>query len=189
VELVQLAVLAADEASSAAGDPAAITLAAFDGHAIRLARYVRSFGLSHDETEDVIQETFLALFTRLSLERETVNLAGWLFRVAHNLALKHHRAIRRRPLHCSCDEPEAQGQVAGGATPECDLISRERRARLGRVVAALAEKDRRCLQLRAEGLAYRDIGKTLGISLGAVARSLTRVMTRLMAAVEGHADV
>jgi len=35
------------------------------------------------------------------------------------------------------------------------------------------------LFLRAEGLGYRDIAKTLNISLGGVAKSLARTMTRL----------
>jgi RNA polymerase sigma-70 factor (ECF subfamily) len=33
--------------------------------------------------------------------------------------------------------------------------------------------------LRAEGLAYRDIAKALGISLGSVAKSLNRALLRL----------
>jgi RNA polymerase sigma-70 factor (ECF subfamily) len=47
------------------------------------------------------------------------------------------------------------------------------------VVDALPERDRRCVFLRAEGLSYRDIGAALCVSLGTVAKSLTRAMTRL----------
>ena len=43
----------------------------------------------------------------------------------------------------------------------------------------MPERDRRCLYLRAEGLSYRDIARTLDISLGSVAKSLTRAVTRL----------
>jgi RNA polymerase sigma-70 factor (ECF subfamily) len=182
-------VLSAGLAPGAASDADAITLAAFDRHATSLVRYACAFGLSQDEAEDVMQETFLALFKHLSLQRDTTSLTGWLFRVAHNLALKRQRTLRRRPVHYSWEDAGAHTPAAQDVTPDIRLIHRERRQRLGRVVAALARRDRHCLLLRAEGLTYRDIGKTLGISLGAVARSLTRAMSRLVAAVEGHADV
>jgi RNA polymerase sigma-70 factor (ECF subfamily) len=46
----------------------------------------------------------------------------------------------------------------------------------------MPERDRQCVYLRAEGLCYRDIARTLGISLGSVAKSLTRALTRLTSA-------
>jgi RNA polymerase sigma-70 factor (ECF subfamily) len=57
--------------------------------------------------------------------------------------------------------------------------------RLRTVVRALPERDRQCLFLRAEGLRYRDIARTLDISLGGVAKSLARTMKRLTNADEG----
>jgi RNA polymerase sigma-70 factor, ECF subfamily len=189
VDLAQPAVLSAGVAPNTARDADAITLAAFDRHATSLVRYVSAFGLSEEEAEDVAQEAFLALFRHLSLGRDSTNLPGWLFRVAHNLALKRRRTMQRRPAHCSWDEPRARAQMDLGVTPEAHAIGCERRQRLRRVVAALPDRDRRCLLLRAEGLTYRDIATTAGVSLGAVAKSLTRVMARVMAALEGHADV
>ena len=41
----------------------------------------------------------------------------------------------------------------------------------------------RCL--RAEGLTYRDIARTLGVSLGSVAKSMVRAIARLAAADVG----
>ena len=55
--------------------------------------------------------------------------------------------------------------------PEALLAERQRRERLAPVVQALPPRERRCLQLRAEGLRYRDIANTLGMSLGGVAKS------------------
>jgi len=44
---------------------------------------------------------------------------------------------------------------------------------------ALQEQDRCCLHLRAEGLRYREIGRVLGMSVGAVSLSLQRSLARL----------
>ena len=189
IELVQTSLLSASAAPRVASDADRITLAAFDRHATSLVRYVRSFGFANEEAEDVVQEAFLALFLHLSLGRDATNLTGWLFRVAHNIARKRQRTSRRRPVHCSWDEPQARVHTDRGDSPEAGAIAQQQHRRLRRGVAALPDRDRRCVLLRAEGLTYREIGRALGVSLGGVAKSLARAMTRLVAVVEGHADV
>ena len=59
-------------------------------------RYALSFGLPPHDAEEVIQEVFLSLFRHLRMGRSRRNLRGWLFRVAHNLALKRRMANCRR---------------------------------------------------------------------------------------------
>jgi hypothetical protein len=71
-------------------------LALFDTTAPSLLRYVQTFGLSADETEDVVQEAFLSLFYHLRIGRPRTNLRGWLFKVSHNLALKQRRRRKQR---------------------------------------------------------------------------------------------
>src|ERR1700689_2315765 len=53
-----------------------------------LLRYSLSFGVPVHDAEEIIQEVFLSLFRHLQLRRSRKNLRGWIFRVAHNLALK-----------------------------------------------------------------------------------------------------
>lgn len=151
----------------------------FDECAPRLRRYVRSFGLSAEATEDVVQEVFLSLFRHLRLGRSQRNLRGWLFRVAHNLSLKQYRRHRRHGGGDAWDAAKVEHLVDPSANPEEQLAGEQRRRRLHSVLRALPERDRRCLRLRAEGLCYRDIAGTLGISLGSVAKSVARAITRL----------
>ena len=68
----------------------------FDECAPGLRRYVGAFGLTVEVTEDVVQEVFLQLFRHLQLGRSRANLRGWIFRVGHNLALKHRLTVARR---------------------------------------------------------------------------------------------
>jgi RNA polymerase sigma-70 factor (ECF subfamily) len=150
----------------------------FDRYASSLLRYVVSFGLPADEAEDVVQEVFLALFRHLRLGRSRQNSTGWLFRVAHNLALKRRRRLQRRatvPWDAAIHAP-----IDPAPNPEVRLAQRERQQRLAPVIQALPARDRRCLLLRAEGLRYRDIGDALGMSLGGVAKSLARSIRRLV---------
>lgn len=148
-----------------------------------LRRYVASFGLGAAATEDVVQEIFLALFRHLCLGRRETNLKGWLFRVGHNLALKQRRRAMKR-LHAEGGwDPAVVEDVADpAANPEELLADDRRRLRLADALRLMPERDRHCVYLRAEGLCYRDIARTLGVSLGTVAKSLTRAMGRLAAA-------
>jgi RNA polymerase sigma-70 factor (ECF subfamily) len=165
---------------SPAVQPDAAVLALFDRCAPQLMGYLSSFGLGAEETEDIVQETFLALFLHLRLGRDRSNLTGWLFRVAHNLALKRRRTLQRRPAHDSWNDTLEQVYVDPSPDPETRLVHGERRRRIRAVIEALSDRDRRCVCLRSQGLTYRDIATTLGLSLGAVAKSLARAVTRLM---------
>src|SRR5665213_1976154 len=153
----------------------------FDQLQDRLLRYLLSLGLPAAEGEEIVQETFLALFQHLQRGKPRHNLRGWVFQVAHNLALKQRKTTQRN----------RQSLVEHGWTstdraldPEQQLATNQRQVRLASVFQALPEQDRRCLSLRAEGLTYREIAEVLDMSLGAVALSLARSLARFARAEE-----
>ena len=147
-----------------------------------LLRYVLSFGISVHDAEEITQEVFLSLFRHLQLGRSQRNLRGWIFRVAHNLALKLRYANRRWPDTTISDWMTVERQPDPSPNPEEQVSSIQRQRRLLAVVDALPEEDQSCLRLRAEGLRYREIAAVLNISLGSVSISLTRSIARLMRA-------
>src|SRR6202453_1146605 len=85
-----------------------------------LLRYVISLGLSLHDGEEIIQEVFLALFRHLQLGKSRRNLRGWVFRVAHNLALKQHNANKRARATFDSDEALAQRHAAATLNHEAD---------------------------------------------------------------------
>lgn len=158
-------------------------VALFDQFRDPLLRYLASFGLGIPDGEEVIQETFLALFQHLRSGKPRDNLRGWLFRVAHNLGLKR-RGRTRRDCQVFAEIANLDWAIDPGPNPEEQLFSSRAQRRLAAVVKALPEEDRECLSLRAEGLRYREIAGVLDISLGAVALSLTRSLARIARAAE-----
>lgn len=147
-----------------------------------LLRYALSFGIPVHDAEEVIQEVFLSLFRHLQLRKSRKNLRAWLFRVTHNLALKQLYANQKSHAKITSDRIIAEARLDPCPDPEEQLSSVQRRRRLLAVVHALPELDQGCLQLRAEGLRYREIASVLGMSLGAVSISLTRSLARLIRA-------
>ena len=143
-----------------------------------LLRYLSTFGLAQHDGEEIVQEAFLALFSHLQKDKARTNLHGWLFRVAHNLALKR-RDAEWRAMGAAGDVDQLPHPALN---PEDELASNRRQRRLSSILRALPEQDRRCLYLRAEGLRYREIGEVLGMSLGSVAASLERSLARFQRA-------
>jgi RNA polymerase sigma-70 factor (ECF subfamily) len=154
-------------------------LVLFDRFRDPLLRYVCACGVGVADGEDVVQEVFLALFRHLQRGGSRSNLQGWLFRVAHNLALKRRARLRRETARVHRDLHAALFVVDSGPDPELRLVDDERGHRLRNVLNVLPHRERQCLHLRNDGLRYREIATALGISLGAVAKLLARAIGRL----------
>ncbi len=149
----------------------------FDELRTPVLRYLLSLGLAVQDGEEIVQEVFLALFRHLRDGKSRENVRGWVFRVAHNLGLKRREAVRRTF--------EGSVPVADpAANPETQFADAQRQNHILAAVNALAEQDRQCLYLRAEGLRYREIAKVLDMSLGSVANSLARSLARIAKVAE-----
>jgi RNA polymerase sigma-70 factor (ECF subfamily) len=156
----------------------------FDQWRAPLLRYLSGFSLAVPDSEDIVQEAFLALFQHLRRDKSRQNLRGWLFRVAHNLALKkHHRSKQdsRNPEPMSAMEDTF---IDPGPNPEDQFASSQTEKRLLAVLQALPEQSRWCLYLRAEGLRYREIAEVLDMSLGAVSLCLERSLAHIARATK-----
>ncbi|MEO8130114.1 MAG: sigma-70 family RNA polymerase sigma factor [Bryobacteraceae bacterium] len=151
----------------------------FDQMRGRMLRYLLSLGLPPHHGEEIVQEVFLSLFQHLRRGKGRANLRGWVFRVAHNLALKQRTQSRRESRYSADTADRADPQP----NPEEQLAGSQRQQKLMAVMRALPEQDQYCLYLRFEGLRYREIAEILGISLGAVSNSVVRSLDRL-----GRAD-
>jgi RNA polymerase sigma-70 factor, ECF subfamily len=159
-------------------------VALFDEYRDRMLAFVTAFGLTGHDAEEVVQEVFLSLFRHLIAGRPRSNLRGWIFRVAHNLALKRRYANQQRQKWIEPEDSRETPFYDPSPTPEEHAVCAQRRQRMLSAVKALSEQDRLCFTLRADGLRYREIAHVLGISLGSVALSLTRSITRLMRVAE-----
>lgn len=138
-----------------------------------LLRYLRTFGISLQDSEEAVQETFLALFRHLQRGKPRTNLHGWLFTVAHRLGQKRRQLQARHEGLDSIEWPDPT------PSQEANMAGEQTREQVRALIRALPEQDQQCLYLRGEGLRYRQISEVLGISLGSVAASLSRSLTKI----------
>lgn len=147
-------------------------------------RYLLSFRIPVPDAEEVLQEVFLSLFQHLRQGKSRANLQGWIFKVAHNSALKCRLRSRRHSDRFNYVPDLAEAVADQHPNAEESLAATQRQTRLLAVVRALPEQEQWCLSLRAEGLRYREIAEVLGMSLGSVAASLEKSLSRLTRAEE-----
>jgi RNA polymerase sigma-70 factor (ECF subfamily) len=149
-----------------------------------LHAYLCCLGMTTEQSEDIIQETFLRLVRHIGEQETEYNLRAWVYRVAHNLSMDLHRLQRRVTQTNGMDlHPEVCERADPGPDPEQQVILDERMRMLDTAVAQLTPKQRQCLLMRAEGLRYREIAKTLGISIQRVGELVQRAITLLEGAL------
>jgi RNA polymerase sigma factor (sigma-70 family) len=145
--------------------------ALFDEHHRPVLAFLRGM-VGADDAEDCLQETFLAAL-RAYPRAEASNLRAWLFAIARNKAIDHHRRRGSAPRPAGDAAvldgvaPEAAPGWLGGSSGEAG----ERETEIWTGVAALPEGQRAAVLLRfAVDLRYGEIGKSLGCSEAAARR-------------------
>jgi RNA polymerase sigma-70 factor (ECF subfamily) len=138
--------------------------------------YVLTLGPPPAQAQEITQEAFLRLYASLKTGDPIENMRAWVFRVAHNLALKSRtRESKLHPL-----ETELESQLRGRYQDiESELIHRDRQERFAEAVAGLSPQQRQVLHLRAEGLRYREIAEVLGLGTSTVNEFLRRAISKL----------
>ena len=177
--------------------------ALYDRHAD--AVFASAYRLTSDRglAEEVVQETFLALWNRAETFDPSVgSLAAWLHTIARNRTVDRLRAAGRRPtlLPLSSvagtgyggDEPDADalervlasGAIVAGAapsrSPEMEVALKELRGALQAALAEMPDVERVVILLAyGEDLSQSEIAERLGWPLGTVKTRTRRALLRL----------
>ena len=170
-------------ADSVASD--VITL--FDELRLPLRRYLTCLGMTPQDADDGVQETFLRLHRHIETDGDRTNLRGWLFEVARNLANDRHRGAWVRRMRTKSPGGELTTIPASGDNPEEELLKAERVAWIRNADRRLTPQQAECFRLRAAGLRYREIAAVMGIGISAVGELVQRATLRLKKDFDGNA--
>ena len=140
-----------------------------------ITRFVRRLIGGGDEVDDIVQDTFLALYTHMEHIEPPENLRPYLFRIARNRSYDTLRRQGRRDDLSLDDEPVAvrvyfdmAGQQPGSKPEEAAhwiLLSLE----VQEAIEQLPENQRQALILYSEEhLSYAEIAEVMDVSVGTV---------------------
>ncbi len=147
----------------------------------RLFSLVRHYTTSAVEVEDIVQETFLKAYSRLTSFQHQSSFYTWLYRIATNTVLDSLKRRGRSPVH-AVEDPEAGGgelHARSVVRPDARLEEQEIASITRAVLDELPEIFRTVLVLREfEELSYQEIADTLEISIGTVESRLFRARAK-----------
>ncbi|HEV8269040.1 MAG TPA: RNA polymerase sigma factor [Thermoanaerobaculia bacterium] len=151
--------------------------ALFGKYSAALLRFADRMLGSRADAEEIIQDVFVKMITRVEQYDGQAPVSSWLFAIAANACRDRLRKTRRAPAVPLDAAPE----MSDGAEPvDGVLVAHERRTAVRRALASLSEEQREALVLaRYHGLPYAEIARTLRISEGAVKTRIFRAVETL----------
>lgn len=144
------------------------TAALFAAHQRRLFKY---FCRAVGETEtarDLTQDVFVRVSRTTIPVASDGEVRAWLFKIARNLAIDHHREHLRRPA-----SSELMDEAARSPSQDVDLAVNE-------ALATLEDLDRDVFLMReVAGLGYEEIERACGLTPDAVRSRIHRTRLQL----------
>ncbi len=135
----------------------------------RLYWQVRRIVLSHDDADDVLQDTFIKVFRNIDSFRGASKLYSWMYRIATNEALSF---VKKRSRMMGISDEELQQQMVGKLEADPYFDGDQAQMQLQRALAGLPEKQRLVFNMKYfEELKYEEISEILGTSVGALKAS------------------
>ena len=131
----------------------------------RLYWHVRRVVVSHEDAEDVLQETFAKAYTSIAEFRGDTesSLTAWLYRIATNIAIV---ALRKRKRWALSPLDSVRGDLLATFEHEVEPSSDEIVVRLQKAILALPTKQRLVFNMRYyDELSFEQISQATGQSV------------------------
>jgi len=165
----------------------------FDKYYGTVARFVfqLSGDFSHEDTEEICQETFLSVVRNLSSFQGRSSFQTWLLRIAANKAMDYRektRAAKRggNAVHVPIDAGRADGELpidppSGNPGPDALLQISETSSLVRESLDRLGEPCREIIEMRYFGdLSYDEIAAELRLNPKTVSSRLSKCLDRLL---------
>lgn len=148
-----------------------------DAYTERLYWHVRRFLCSHEDTNDLLQDIFIKIWSALPSFRGEARLYTWIYRVATNEVLNHLRKQKFKAL-ISLDSASAllERKIDEDISFNGDELQRE----LHKAIQRLPEKQRIVFSLRYfDEMKYEEISEITDTSVGALKASYHHAYTKI----------
>ena len=149
-----------------------------------LYSHIRTIVLDHDDTDDVLQNTFIKVFRNLSGFKGESRLFSWIYRIATNEALTFI-SLKARKNHISNEE---LNERALNSLPADDYFEGDAlQLKLQQAVASLPQKQQLVFKMKYfEDLKYEDISEIIGTSVGALKASYHHAVKKIEDYINNH---
>ncbi len=143
----------------------------------KLYWHIRKIVISHNDTDDVLQNTFIKTWQNLSKFREEANLYTWLYRIATNESITFLNK-KRKQNHYSIDEEDSFliNTIKSDELFDGDEIQ----MKLQKAILTLPQKQRIVFNMKYfDEIKYEDMSKILETSVGALKASYHHAVKKI----------
>ncbi len=146
----------------------------YDRYHRPLYSYIRKIVITHENADDVLQNTLMKVFKNLAGFRGEASLKSWIYRIAHNEALqllrKNKRQVTTHSKELQEDNLYADPYFKGEKIHELLLEA----------VGRLPERQKQVFELKYfEDFKYSEIAKMLHVTEGALKASYHHAVTKI----------
>jgi RNA polymerase sigma-70 factor, ECF subfamily len=143
----------------------------------KLYWHIRKILISHDDTDDVLQNTLINAYNGLENFREDASLYTWLYRIATNEALSALKSKKRR-LFLNLDD--VRPLLEKSLTEDTCINGDEIQIKLQKAILTLPEKQRLVFNMKYfDDMKYEDISEILNTSVGALKASFHHAVKKI----------
>jgi RNA polymerase sigma-70 factor (ECF subfamily) len=139
-------------------------------------RFLITGGLNPSTAEDAAQEAFFRLYKARQNGEQIQQPRSWVYRVARNVALN---SLRSSKNHSAFSEALEASIASAESSAEQRLLEKESLEAFREAMKNLSERQRMCLDLRAQELQYREIAEILDIRISTAAEYVRRGIEEL----------
>jgi len=135
----------------------------------RLYWHVRKIVTSHDDTDDVLQNTFIKIYKNIGKFNQESKLFSWMYRIATNEAITF---INKRAKEKKVNIAEVQEYLVNTLENDVYFTGEEIQEILQKAIATLPQKQQLVFNMKYfDNIKYTEISEILGTSVGALKAS------------------
>ena len=135
----------------------------------RLYWHIRKIVISHDDTDDVLQNTFIKVFRSIDKFKGDSKLFSWMYRIATNESITF---INKRAKERNVDITELKTEMVSNLQSDEWFQGDEIQLILQKAVATLPEKQQLVFNMKYfDNMKYDDMSEVLDTSVGALKAS------------------
>lgn len=139
--------------------------------------HIRNMVLNHDDADDVLQNTFVKVFSHLNSFKGESKLYSWMYRIATNEAISF---MQQRAKKQGISNEEVQQKAINKLESDVYFDGNEIQLKLQKAIAILPEKQQLVFKMKYyEELKYEEISTTLGTSVGALKASYFHAVKKI----------
>jgi RNA polymerase sigma-70 factor (ECF subfamily) len=144
--------------------------------------HVRKIVISHDNTDDVIQEVYTKIWLNLKSFEGRSKIKTWAFTIATNESLQF---LRKEKKHRNLTIDDLESPLAVTLTSDPYFDGDEAERKLQYCLLQLPDKQRITFNMKYfDGMKYEEISEILGTSVGALKASYHHAVQKIKTALQ-----